>query len=165
MASPLQSGLIRFVPVDGRTPTAEATITDGEFSGKSRWRKAGFDFLAESRWQTSAYQTPNAPMIDIIEELLPARYNVTSELTLNVDGATSRQISRSIKPVKRHIAQLSGELRLLAYLAARPLRAMIPITFGNTCRPLRISPQSQTRRLWRPPQRESTGNTTSGRAR
>ena len=27
---PLQSGLIRFVPVDGRTPTAEATITDGD---------------------------------------------------------------------------------------------------------------------------------------
>ena len=25
-------------------------------------------------------------MIDIIEELLPARYNMTSELTLNVTG-------------------------------------------------------------------------------
>ncbi len=84
---PLQSGLIRFVPVDGRTPTAEATITDGEFSADVPLGEKQVSISAPKVvGKRPAYQTPNAPMIDIIEELLPARYNVTSQLTLNVTG-------------------------------------------------------------------------------
>ena len=69
---PLQSGLIRFVPVDGQTPTAEATITDGEFSvevpvGEKRVSISAPKVVGKR----PAYQTPNAPMIDIVEELLP----------------------------------------------------------------------------------------------
>ena len=82
---PLQSGLIRFVPVDGQTSTAEATITDGEFSVEVPVGEKLVSISAPKVvGKRPAYQTPNAPMIDIIEELLPARYNVTSELTLNV---------------------------------------------------------------------------------
>jgi hypothetical protein len=85
---PLQSGLIRFVPIDGRTPTAEATITDGEFSAEVPIGEKRVSISAPKVvGKRPAYQTPNAPMIDVVEELLPARYNVTSELTLNVtDG-------------------------------------------------------------------------------
>jgi hypothetical protein len=84
---PLQSGLIRFVPVDGQTPTADAIITDGEFSvevpvGEKRVSISAPKIVGKR----PAYQAPNAPMIDIVEELLPARYNVSSELTLNVKG-------------------------------------------------------------------------------
>jgi hypothetical protein len=84
---PLASGLIRFVPVDGRTPTADATITDGEFSaevpvGEKRVSISAPKVVGKRR----AYETADSPMIDIVEELLPARYNVASELTLNVTG-------------------------------------------------------------------------------
>ena len=84
---PLKSGLIRFVPVDGQTPTAESTITDGEFSaqvpvGEKRVSISAPKVVGQRR----AYQTPDSPSIDVVEELLPPRYNVQSELTLTVTG-------------------------------------------------------------------------------
>jgi len=86
---PLKSGLIRFVPVDGRTPTAEATIMDGEFSAEVPIGEKRVSISAPKVvGKRPAYQTPNAPMIDIVEELLPSRYNVTSELTINVTGGS-----------------------------------------------------------------------------
>jgi hypothetical protein len=84
---PLASGLIRFVPVDGQTPTAEATITDGEFSAEVPIGEKRISISAPKVvGKRPAYQTPNSPMIEIVEELLPARYNMTSELKLNVKG-------------------------------------------------------------------------------
>jgi hypothetical protein len=84
---PLKSGLIRFVPADGQTPTAEATITDGEFTAEVPVGEKQVSISAPKVvGKRPAYQTPNSPMIDIVEELLPARYNVTSELKLNVAG-------------------------------------------------------------------------------
>jgi hypothetical protein len=84
---PLKSGLIRFVPADGQTPTAEATITDGEFSAEVPVGEKQISISApKAVGKRPAYQTPNSPMIDIVEELLPARYNMTSELKLNVTG-------------------------------------------------------------------------------
>jgi hypothetical protein len=84
---PLKSGLIRFVPADGQTPTAEATITDGEFSAEVPVGEKQVSISAPKVvGKRPAYQAPNSPMIDIVEELLPARYNMTSELKLNVTG-------------------------------------------------------------------------------
>jgi hypothetical protein len=84
---PLPSGLIRFVPVDGQTPTADATITDGEFSAEVPIGEKQVSISAPKVvGKRPAYQAPNSPMIDIVEELLPARYNVKSELTLSVTG-------------------------------------------------------------------------------
>lgn len=82
---PLESGLIRFVPVDGQSPTADATITAGRFSAKVP--------LGEKRVSISApkvvgkqkmYDTPDTPTVDTVRELLPARYNAKSELLLTV---------------------------------------------------------------------------------
>jgi hypothetical protein len=84
---PLPSGLIRFVPVDGRTPSADATITDGEFSAEVPIGEKQVSISAPKVvGKRPAYQAPDSPMIDIVEELLPARYNVKSELTLSVTG-------------------------------------------------------------------------------
>jgi hypothetical protein len=84
---PLTSGLIRFVPADGRTPTAEATITDGEFSAQVPVGEKQVSISAPKVvGKRPAYQTANSPMIDIVDELLPARYNVSSQLKLNVAG-------------------------------------------------------------------------------
>jgi hypothetical protein len=84
---PLKSGLIRFIPADGRTPTAEATITDGEFSAQVPLGEKRISISAPKVvGKRKAYETPDSPTVDIVEELLPARYNVASELTLNVKG-------------------------------------------------------------------------------
>jgi len=82
---PLKNGLIHFVPVDGQTPTAEAIIADGEFSAEVTVGEKQVSISAPKVvGKRQAYQSPGSPSIDIIEELLPARYNVASELTLLV---------------------------------------------------------------------------------
>ncbi len=83
---PLKSGLIRFIPVDGQTPTAEATITDGEFNAQVPVGEKRVSISAPKVvGKRPAYQTPDSPQVDIVEELLPPRYNVQSELTITVD--------------------------------------------------------------------------------
>jgi hypothetical protein len=89
---PLKNGLIRFVPEDGQTATAEAMITDGEFDvqvpiGEKRVSISAPKVVGKRQ----AYQTPGAPSIDIVEELLPARYNVASKLTLTVVGGSQEE--------------------------------------------------------------------------
>jgi hypothetical protein len=84
---PLKSGLIRFKPADGSTPTAETTITDGEFSAQVPLGEKRISISAPKVvGKRKAYDTADSPTVDIVEELLPARYNAASELTLGVKG-------------------------------------------------------------------------------
>lgn len=89
---PLASGLIRFVPVDGQSPTADAPIADGAYSatvppGDKRVEITSAKVVGKRK----AYDTPDSPTIDIITELLPARYNTRTELTLTVVPGDQQQ--------------------------------------------------------------------------
>jgi hypothetical protein len=82
---PLTSGLIRFVPTDGQTATADATITNGEFTatvpvGEKRVSVSAPKVVGKRKM----YDTPDSPTMDVVEELLPARYNAQSELTITI---------------------------------------------------------------------------------
>ena len=97
---PLKSGLIRFVPADGQTASADATITDGEFTAtvpigqKQVWISA-----PKVVGKRKAYATPDSPTVDIVEELLPPQYNTTSKITLDVT-AGSQQPTYDLKSGK-----------------------------------------------------------------
>lgn len=91
-SGPLEKGLIRFVPADGQTATADATIENGAFTARVP--------VGEKRITISApkvvgkrkmYETPDSPMVDVVQELLPERYNVRSELTITVAGGEQVQ--------------------------------------------------------------------------
>src|SRR5688572_24074536 len=74
---PLKAGLIRFVPADGQTPTADASITDGKFTAQVPVGEKRVSISAPKVVGTRKfYETADAPTVDIVEELLPARYNV-----------------------------------------------------------------------------------------
>lgn len=84
---PLDQGLIRFIPADGSQKRVEALITAGKFTAAAP--------LGENRVEISApkvtgkhkmYDVPDSPVVDMIGELLPARYNIDSELTMTVAG-------------------------------------------------------------------------------
>jgi hypothetical protein len=84
---PLREGSIRFAPADGGTTTQAAHIKDGKFTTLL--------YRTDYRVQISAPR-PKAPAgldgkgpggAPTVEELLPARYNSRSELTLTVAGA------------------------------------------------------------------------------
>src|SRR5437763_2737138 len=86
---PLKQGLIRFVPADGKGPTADAPIADGRFTARVP--------PGEKRVQVSApkvtgrikmYDTPDSPVVEQTAELLPDRYNVRTELTWTLTAGT-----------------------------------------------------------------------------
>jgi hypothetical protein len=85
---PVKQGVVRFIPLDGSTPTASALITDGRFSERVP--------VTSHRVEISAPRLPpggparrgtiddNTPL----EELIPERYNLRSELTADVKKGT-----------------------------------------------------------------------------
>jgi hypothetical protein len=82
---PLKSGNIRFDPIDGRTATADAMITDGKFSatvppGEKRVSITAPKVVGKKK----VYETPNSPTVDLTEEMIPRRYNAQSELKATV---------------------------------------------------------------------------------
>lgn len=94
---PLAAGLIRFVPVDGQSPTADTAITEGAYSasvppGEKRVEITSPKVVGKRK----AYDTPDSPTIDIVTELLPARYNTRTELTLTVvTGSQEKEFALS----------------------------------------------------------------------
>jgi len=89
---PLKTGLIRFVPVDGKTPTADTTITDGKFSAVVP--------LGEKKVEISApkvvgklkmYDTPDSPVVDQVKDIIPPQYNVRTTLTMTVQKGTQER--------------------------------------------------------------------------
>jgi hypothetical protein len=82
---PLKSGTIRFDAADGRTAATDATITEGKFSanippGDKRVSITSLKVVGKKKM----YDTPDSPVYDVTEELLPARYNAQSELKATV---------------------------------------------------------------------------------
>jgi hypothetical protein len=84
---PLKSGVIHFESADGKAATADAAIVDGKYNVEM---PPGDKRIAISAPKVTgkrkAYDLPDSPMLDIIQELLPARYNAQSELTLKVEA-------------------------------------------------------------------------------
>jgi hypothetical protein len=85
------SGSIRFVPLDGMTSTAGGTITDGTYSVRVPVNKVRIEISAVGG--QPAQSGMSAPSeTDLVAsgnyvmptELVPAKYNTKSELTLDV---------------------------------------------------------------------------------
>src|SRR5687767_10287779 len=80
---PLKSGTIRFDPTDGRTASADAIINDGKFTAKSPPSEKRVSISASKVvGKKKMYDTPDSPVVDLTEEMLPKQYNANSELTL-----------------------------------------------------------------------------------
>jgi hypothetical protein len=83
--NPLEKGLIRFVPIDGQTATADTTIQNGAFHVQVPVGEKQVSITAPKVvGKRKMYETPDSPTVDIVHELLPERYNVRSELSLTV---------------------------------------------------------------------------------
>jgi hypothetical protein len=84
---PLKSGIVKFIPADGRTATADSMIKDGEYTaavppGEKRVEITSPKVVGKRRMM------PESPEIDIVEELLPAKYNTKTELTYSVTAGS-----------------------------------------------------------------------------
>jgi hypothetical protein len=81
---PLEKGLISFVPIDGKGPTAAAPVTDGKYSvkvapGKKLVKIEGYKVIGEHPF--SRY---NPRIVIDQKQILPPRYNTNSELTRDI---------------------------------------------------------------------------------
>jgi hypothetical protein len=82
---PLASGLINFVAVDASAPTAEATITAGQYEAVVPPGEKRVEIRAPKiTGKRKMYDTPDSPTVDVVTELLSPRYNVDSTLTMTV---------------------------------------------------------------------------------
>ncbi len=89
---PLKAGIIRFLPADGQTATADTAITDGKFSavvppGDKKISISAPKVTGKKRM----YETADSPEVDIVQELLPAKYNTKTELTLTVNAGSQEK--------------------------------------------------------------------------
>src|SRR5437763_12670766 len=82
---PLKQGLIRFVPADGKGPTADAPVADGRFSAQVPAGEKRVEISAPKVvGRTKMFDTPDSKVVEETGELLPAHYNVRSTLTWTV---------------------------------------------------------------------------------
>jgi hypothetical protein len=84
-SQPLEQGIIRFVPVDGTSQPADGPITSGKFSvpvpvGDVRVEITSPKVVGKMKM----YDTPDSPTVDRIEEAIPPKYNVQSDLKMTV---------------------------------------------------------------------------------
>jgi len=84
--APLAEGAVRFVSVAGDAPTSGANVAEGAFTAKVPFGPMRVEFTAAKVvGSRKMYKgMADSPTVNIVEELIPAKYNVRSELTLDV---------------------------------------------------------------------------------
>jgi hypothetical protein len=91
---PLARGLIKFLPNNRHlTSTASIEIENGEFKGKvfvGEWRVAVT--APKVVGQAKVYQTSDSPTRDVVEELIPEKYNVMSRLSADVKPGENKLV-------------------------------------------------------------------------
>lgn len=91
--APLESGQINFVPGDGVGAPAGAKISGGNYKADVPLGAKRVEIRAPKVvGQKDAYEgDPNSPKIDLIEEMIPPRYNAQSELKATVNTGRNVQ--------------------------------------------------------------------------
>ena len=88
---PLDQGRISFVPVDGKTPNSDAAIKDGKYTLKAAPGAYQVKITANrSKGKRKAYDAPDSPEVDILEQYLPDRYNKETELKADVKAGENK---------------------------------------------------------------------------
>lgn len=89
--APLQKGHIRFVAASGKA--GEGDIADGKYAvtgvpvGEVKVEITAPKVVGKRKM----YDTADSPVVEDIQELLPARFNVKSELKLTVQSGTQEK--------------------------------------------------------------------------
>ena len=87
---PVSNAVVRFVPVDGSSQTASANVSEGEYLldvpiGLNRVEFSAPKIVGKQKM----YDTEDSPEVDVVTELIPERYNIRSELQINVTTGKS----------------------------------------------------------------------------
>ena len=100
---PLKEGLIRFVPADGKSAYSEFPISDGKYTAVVPQGDARVEITADRVVRREKmYDTPDSPLVDVKEEMIPEKYNTASELkyTVTAGPQTKNFELEGAKPTK-----------------------------------------------------------------
>jgi hypothetical protein len=83
---PVENGGITFIPLDGKSPTGGGLIQKGEYSGKAPigGNRVEIHWSKPTGKMKALYNTEQKLERPETTEAIPAKYNVKSELTLEV---------------------------------------------------------------------------------
>jgi hypothetical protein len=82
---PAPRGAVTFIPVDGKSQTAGGEIKDGRYTARVPLGLAKVEVrVPKVVGRKKLYDTPDSPFQDVLEEVLPDRYNNSTQLTLDV---------------------------------------------------------------------------------
>jgi hypothetical protein len=84
--APAETGAIAFIPVDGQSATAGGSIEKGQYTAaKVSPGKVKVEIrVSKIVGQKKLYDTPDSPVQPVMEEVLPAKYNDATELSVEV---------------------------------------------------------------------------------
>ena len=89
---PLTEGVVRFVPVDGKSQTATENIKDGKFSATVPLGEMRVEFSAPKVGKPhKVYDTPDSPVVEEVRELVAEKYNDKTELKMTVQRGTQEK--------------------------------------------------------------------------
>ena len=94
-----EQGSISFIPLNGSTPTTGAVITQGKYESQAPIGESKVEIrVPKVVGKKKLYDTPDSPEQEIMQELLPAKYNETSELRFTgVKGKNEKNWELSTK--------------------------------------------------------------------
>jgi hypothetical protein len=86
------TGSISFVAVDGLTPNTGTTITDGKFTSEVPIGESKVEIrVSKVVGKKKLYDTPDSPEQEIMEEILPAKYNEQTELRVTAQKGVNEK--------------------------------------------------------------------------
>lgn len=89
---PAEQGSISFIPVNGMTATTGAVIEEGKYVSQAPLGESKVEIrVPKIVGKKKLYDTPDSPMQEIMEEVLPPKYNEATELRFTgVEGKNEK---------------------------------------------------------------------------
>ena len=82
---PTAKGAISFVPISGKGPTAGTEIKDGKYTSEAAIGECKVEIrIPKVVGKKKLYDTPDSPEQEIMEEVLPVKYNEATELKVEI---------------------------------------------------------------------------------
>jgi hypothetical protein len=89
---PAEKGAITFIPTDGQAPTAGGEIKAGRYTARVPLGKAKVEVrVPKVVGRKKIYDTPDSPVQDVLDEVLPKKYNDETTLLLEVKAGRNRK--------------------------------------------------------------------------
>ncbi len=97
--APAEKGSISFIPVDGMSSTAGATIENGKYKSEAPIGESKVEIrVPKVVGKKKLYDTPESPVQDIMAEVLPSKYNESTELRFTAQkGKNEKDFELSAK--------------------------------------------------------------------